>query len=285
MSLKNIIKVALLDMDGVLRIGTRAICGATNVFSYLKSLHIQPMIITNECRYTDKQIKKDLKKMNFLNIEKIPIITSGNVCKTWLTTYLKDYNTNSININIISEYGLKDTIYSLLNIPKINNIDFSIKYDNNKQNILILGNLFNYTNYHEQILEDWMFNDDLLIVKTCNDDSIPEGLYGFNDKCVVPNTILDLFRKEADICTGKPELIYNMEIQQELKKLNLQHIKPSEILLIGDTIETDIRMGYNSGYKTVLVLSGNTKNIADISNNIIQPDYILLSVEDLPRIM
>ena len=63
MSLKNIIKVALLDMGGVLRIGTRAICGATNVFSYLKSLHIQPMIITNECRYTNKQIKKDLKKM------------------------------------------------------------------------------------------------------------------------------------------------------------------------------------------------------------------------------
>jgi 4-nitrophenyl phosphatase len=43
-------------------------------------------------------------------------------------------------------------------------------------------------------------------------------------------------------------------------------VKPSEILMVGDNLETDIQAGVNSGVDTLLVLSGvTTKEMAKTS--------------------
>ena len=57
------IKPVVFDMDGVIRIGNRKIDGAETIFDQLNSKNIKTMIVTNECRYTVKELKDDLCEM------------------------------------------------------------------------------------------------------------------------------------------------------------------------------------------------------------------------------
>ncbi len=51
-------------------------------------------------------------------------------------------------------------------------------------------------------------------------------------------------------------------------------VKPEEVLVIGDRLDTDVVMGKNFGMKTALVLTGYTKQ-EDIEKSRIKPDYVL----------
>lgn len=275
MTFKNIVKCILCDMDGVLRIGSQPITGVQNIFSYFKELNIQPMIITNECRYTNKKIYDDLKDMKIIKDETIPLITSANVCKTWLENYMYDNNYNDFNVCVIGEKGLQENIKSI----QSNNLSIgTILHSNNTtHNIIILGSLFNYTENHKQIIKKWISNPSTLIVKTCDDNADPES------NCILPNDILERFNRCADINVGKPDKNFSREINRLLKEKHLSHINPTEILLIGDTMNTDIKMGIELGYKTTLVLSGNTK-IYDLKRYNYSPTYILPSLEFIKKI-
>ncbi|MCG8373734.1 MAG: HAD hydrolase-like protein, partial [Balneolales bacterium] len=58
-------------------------------------------------------------------------------------------------------------------------------------------------------------------------------------------------------------------------------IDKSEILMVGDTLETDILGGNKFGVKTMLVLSGNTRKERaqlNIESTGIIPDYICHSI-------
>ena len=275
MTFKNIVKCILCDMDGVLRIGSQPIPGVQNIFSYFKELKIQPIIITNECRYTNNKIYSDLKQMNILKDTSVPLITSANVCKTWLENYI-DINTSKyacFNVCIIGEKGLQE------NIKSIQSKKLCITYDYNSQtnikNIIILGSLFNYTENHCKIIKKWL-SQNPLIVKSCDDYSDPES------NCILPNDILEQFNHYADINVGKPDKNFSREINRLLKEKQLFQIKPEEILLIGDTMNTDIKMGKQLGYKTILVLSGNTK-IYDLKSYTYSPDFIIPSIEYIKK--
>ena len=271
MSSKNIVKCILCDMDGVLRIGSYPIQGVQNIFSYFKELKIQPIIITNECRYTNNKIYSDLKHMNIIKDTSIPLITSANVCKTWLENYI--YTNKSkyscFNVCTIGEKGLQENI----KLIQSTNLHITHKYNSQKntKNIIILGCLFNYTENHRKIIKEWL-SQNTLIVKTCDDYSDPES------NCILPNDILENFKCSADINVGKPDKNFSREVDKILKEKNLSQTKPEEILLIGDTMNTDIKMGKKLGYKTILVLSGNTK-INDLKGYAYSPDYILPSIE------
>lgn len=285
-STRNIVKCILCDMDGVLRIGSQSIEGIQNIFSYFTELKIQPIIITNECRYTNEKIYDDLERMCILDKkDKVPLITSANVTKTWLQNYIyenKNHN-YTYNICVIGEKGLKtniESIYSYSELKSNNSIKLSSKWDSrdNVKNILIIGCLFNYTENQKNIVKEWIQHNQTLVVKTCDDHSDPE------DNCTLPNTILKSFNREADVTTGKPDVNFSREINLILKQNNLSQIQKNEIMLVGDTMNTDIKMGKLLNYQTVLVLSGNTKK-CDIPNYVYRPEYVLSSIKDIHQLL
>ena len=61
-------------------------------------------------------------------------------------------------------------------------------------------------------------------------------------------------------------------------------IKPEEVLIIADTIYTDIQLVEENGFKSLLVLSGNT-NKDGIKYHVTEADYILKSINDLNKII
>ncbi|MHB8908347.1 MAG: HAD-IIA family hydrolase [Syntrophales bacterium] len=84
--------------------------------------------------------------------------------------------------------------------------------------------------------------------------------------------------KKVEVIVGKPSPI---TVEVALEAMGLE---AAECLLIGDRLETDIRMGKESGMKTALVMTGVTdRKTLDASP--IRPDHVLDSIADLEGLL
>jgi len=83
--------------------------------------------------------------------------------------------------------------------------------------------------------------------------------------------------KRVEVIVGKPS---PMMVQAALDVLRL---KPAECILIGDRLETDIKMGKDSGIATGIVLTGVTdeKMLEAIKHTAGQPDFVFQSIADV----
>jgi len=84
--------------------------------------------------------------------------------------------------------------------------------------------------------------------------------------------------KKVEIIVGKP---FPLMIQAALEVMGL---KPEDCILIGDRLETDIKMGKESGIATGIVLTGVTdeKTLKETS---IPPDFIFQSIADVQNLL
>ena len=77
---------------------------------------------------------------------------------------------------------------------------------------------------------------------------------------------------------GKPNGYMFHRARRRLAELTLG--QPEEVVMIGDTMETDIRGAVETGIESFLVLSGSTQ-FEDVGDYVYQPTRILQSVADL----
>ncbi len=87
--------------------------------------------------------------------------------------------------------------------------------------------------------------------------------------------------KKVEVIVGKPSPIM---IQAALDVLGLQ---PKDCILIGDRLETDIKMGKDSGIATGIVLTGVTdeKMLEAIKHTAGQPDFVFQSIADVENLL
>lgn len=77
---------------------------------------------------------------------------------------------------------------------------------------------------------------------------------------------------------GKPNGYMFHRARRKLNELALG--TPEQVVMIGDTMETDIRGAFEAGMQSYLVLSGSTK-FEDVADYVYQPTRILRSVAEL----
>jgi arabinose operon protein AraL len=80
------------------------------------------------------------------------------------------------------------------------------------------------------------------------------------------------------VIVGKPSPI---TVQVALEVMGL---KAAECILIGDRLETDIRMALESGMKAGLVMTGVT-DFKTLEASPIRPDHVFASIADLETIL
>ena len=87
--------------------------------------------------------------------------------------------------------------------------------------------------------------------------------------------------KKVEIVVGKPSPIM---IQTALEVTGLM---PGDCILIGDRLETDIKMGKESGMATGIVLTGVTdeKTLEGIKHTSLQPDFVFQSIADVENLL
>lgn len=82
--------------------------------------------------------------------------------------------------------------------------------------------------------------------------------------------------KKVEEIAGKPS---ELMVEAALDRLQ---VKPEECLLVGDRLETDIRMGNKSGISTALVLSGVSSR-EDLEKSSVKPTFVLKDLSQLPE--
>jgi len=84
--------------------------------------------------------------------------------------------------------------------------------------------------------------------------------------------------KKVEVIVGKP---FPIMIQ---KALEVMELKPADCILIGDRLETDIKMGRESGIATGIVLTGVTDE-KTLKESSIHPDFIFQSIADVKNLL
>ena len=87
--------------------------------------------------------------------------------------------------------------------------------------------------------------------------------------------------KKVEVVVGKPSPIMVQTV------LNVLGLRPEDCILIGDRIETDIKMGKEAGIATGIVLTGVTdeKTLEDYKHSSIQPDFVFQSIADVESLL
>jgi NagD protein len=87
--------------------------------------------------------------------------------------------------------------------------------------------------------------------------------------------------KKVEAIVGKPSPIMIQIV------LDVMGLKPEDCILIGDRLETDIKMGRDSGIATGIVLTGVTdeETLKGIKHSSDQPDFVFQSIADVENLL
>jgi HAD superfamily hydrolase (TIGR01450 family) len=88
-------------------------------------------------------------------------------------------------------------------------------------------------------------------------------------------------QKKVEVIVGKPSPIMIRAA------LDVMGLRPEECILIGDRLETDIKMGKESGIATGIVLTGVTDEttLKEYKHSPMQPDFVFQSIADVENLL
>lgn len=268
------IKAIVFDMDGVIRIGHTPVDGAGDVFKYLEAQNVPFMLSTNECRYTPEEIVNDLHEMDIHLPEGTPIYTAALAVRDYLQSKIERFPDEKFVVGVIGESGLYSAISSLEKIQLVDNPPTE-HYVAQSRMYLVVGTVDQIKISHLAKARNWI-KAGARVITTCSDMSDPSSKGDFT--LGMPNHMLHMISYNVatkHYSTGKPHPIHRRKIMELFRDTN-----PNEILFIGDTLYTDIRLAEESGFQSALVLSGNTR-IDALKTYVVEPDYVLNSINDV----
>lgn len=273
LSIAEKFKAVFLDSYGVLKNYKGLIAGVPETIEFLRSKGIALRILTNDASRSQDQQAESFSTLGLKGFESHEIITSGMMAKMFLQ--------QKILSGKIAYLGTENSAYYILQ----SGLEHIAVRDIDMDNIDDISAFV--------FLDDEGFDWNVDINKTVNllrHKNIPivvansDKLYPVSRKHVSVATggiakLVESMLHKKFIHFGKPDSQMFMYAFDELN--NFGSFNRNEILMVGDTLHTDILGGNKFGVKTTLVLSGNTSaEDADLEINSsgIIPDYICRSI-------
>ncbi len=224
-------KFIIFDLDGVFYKDDECIEGGSKVIEFLNKSSIDYCFLTNNSNYERSFYKKRLEKCGVIICES-KIFTASMLLKEYVAENF------SKNIYVLGSEHLKKTLYSVLPKSEIN------------PEVLVLGMDDNIT--LKEISETInIVTEDTKIIASNPDKLIPKKDC-FYLECGILIDIFKNFTGKNVKIIGKPS---RFAFNYILKKFKLDS---SEVIMVGDTYETDIVGGIKNNLKTVWINSGNS---------------------------
>ncbi|TSD66584.1 HAD-IIA family hydrolase [Inquilinus sp. KBS0705] len=262
-------EIIFFDAFGVLKNHSGLVPGIERTFAYLESQKKEYYIVTNDASRSPAQLAQSYHKAGLHAITADRIISSGMLTKEYLDLKVKD--------GIVAYLGTEESAHYIesegrhtLRIKDVNNTNID------KVNALVFMDDEGF---------DWC--DDLnKTVNLLRKRTIPAIVANTDNAYPVSLTdvgiaigglagMIENIVGKQFIRFGKPDSQMFMFAYDLIR--NYRTISKSQIVMVGDTLQTDIIGGNKFGLDTVLVLSGNTRP-ADAENRItatgIVPTYI-----------
>ena len=230
------LKLFAFDLDGTLYLGENIIEGAVDLVRFLKKKY-SVVFFTNNSTKTREEIHSKLKKMGF-DCSLNEIFTSSYAAAKYLD------ESNLDNVFVIGSDGLRSEI-----------IDNGICIvDNDSAENLVVGLDFDFSYKKIETAMSILLNNGRFIV--CNEDRFfPIGGNRYMPACgAMVGAIAVASNRKADFIIGKPNTYILSKIEEEYE------IEHHEIMVVGDSFESDIMMAMNNNSKAILVNSEQNVN-------------------------
>jgi NagD protein len=248
-------KSYIIDMDGVLVQGNRAIPGADRFINSLNENKRKYLILTNNPKYTAADLSHRLKAVG-LNISEKQIFTSAMAT----ALFLQKQRPNG-KAFLIGESGLMVALHSAGYINTEIEPDYVVLGETNAYDLELIKKAIRL------IIQGARF------IATNPDPSGPSE-DGIVPACGAMAALIEKATGVAPFFVGKPNALMMRTA------LNYLDVHSEDTIMVGDRMDTDIIAGVVSGMDTILVLTGVT-NRGDVERFPYQPTQILESVADI----
>ena len=243
----------IFDMDGVLYRGSRALAGGREILETLGASGKPAMLATNNSMATPESYTVKLGKMG-IDVAPDRILTSGTATADYLTEAL----TAGAGLYVVGMPALSEQIFGRTTFHPVDprqevpaavvvGLDLTFTYEKMKLAMasILAGSTF---------------------VATNSDATLPTE-HGFDPGA---GSIL----AGIELATGQhPTVIGKPSPRTLLRAASQLGADPSETVMVGDRLDTDILAGERAGMLTVLLLTGVSSR-ADTVEGTIVPDLI-----------
>lgn len=259
----------IFDLDGTIYLGESALPGSIELISKLRDQGKKAIFVTNKPL---KPRQEYAAKLSHLGIPTQPedVITSAYVLGCHLLKTHPEFK-----IYVIGEESLREELrcYGLHVLNEYIEQDDQLVIDPIGVDAVVvaLDRTLNYRKIntaYQALLHGARFfatNPD----KTC---PMPGG--GIPDAGATIAALEYITGKKLELLAGKPsKLMIDVAMQ-------VTNLPPDRCIMVGDRLDTDIRMGYEAGMMTAVVLTGTTTRV-QAEQATPKPDLILENVGEL----
>jgi len=265
-------KVIFFDSFGVLRNHKGVIEGVANTLNYLDEQQKPFYVVTNDASRGRREIAARFAESGISSITPEKVISSGMLAREYLRHKIKEgriaYLGTKNSAHYIETTGLKTRSIHDLDLDNIDDITGLVFLDDEgfdwNEDINKAVNLLRRKNIPVIVA-----NTDVNYPVAKNEIAIAVGGIANMVESIIGKTFIRFGKPDAQIFMFTYELLEG------------QGIRKDEILMVGDTLKTDIIGANKFGIDTVLVLSGNTparKAEMRIESTGIIPNYVCESI-------
>ncbi|GAB3928176.1 HAD-IIA family hydrolase [Mucilaginibacter myungsuensis] len=261
--------IIFFDAFGVLKNYEGLVPGIERTFAYLEEQGKEYYIVTNDASRSPKQLAASYHKKGLMSVTQDRIISSGMLAKEYLDLKVHHgmvaYLGTSDSAHYIQSSGLHTIPIDDVNDSNIDDINALVFLDDEGfdwfSGLNKCVNLLRHRNIPAIVANtDWAYPVSM------NDVSVAIGGLAYMIEHILGKRFIKF---------GKPDSQMFMFAYDQIRERRT--IDKKDILMVGDTLQTDILGGNKFGLDTVLVLSGNTQGtdaLLRINASGIVPTYI-----------
>ncbi len=228
-------KACIFDQDGTIYLGNSLIPGAAETIAGLRAAGLRTIFLSNNPTKTREQYADKLTRLG-IPTDVDDIVNSSYVMTLWLKE-----NTPGACLYVIGEEAIAG---------ELTEAGFAFSEKSGEVDVVVAS--FDRTfNYHKLQVAFDALNAGARLVATNPDRYCPTPTGGEPDCAAIIAALEACTGVKCDPVVGKPSPIMVKTIMEKLG------LPPRECLMVGDRLETDIRMGIEAGMDTCLVLTGD----------------------------
>ncbi|MBE0477559.1 HAD-IIA family hydrolase [Candidatus Aerophobetes bacterium] len=252
----------IFDLDGVIYIGNTLLPGVKETLQELERRGEKICFLSNNSTLSRESYCKKLTRWG-LKVKDGQFFSSSYLCALYLKNYRKIKPEEKVMI--VGEKGL---------FEELKNQGIAISQDPKKVSFVAVG-MDRKLNFKKLCLAHRAILNGADFIATNTDATYPL------EEKTIPGSgaivrALEASTKKAPFVLGKPETFGLKIVLQQMG------FSPSQVILVGDRLDTDIALGNKMGIVTVLVLSGisSSEEVEKVSP-LFRPCYVISALPQL----
>ncbi|TVX99684.1 HAD-IIA family hydrolase [Cohnella terricola] len=248
----------IIDLDGTIYLGAKAIDGARETLEHIRSVGKKVVFLSNRGNYSRKMCQDKLRVLGIPAAEEEIVLTS-----TVTAAYLLEHDPDS-QAWLLGDPGLREEFVS-------HGVKLAATPEEADWLVITLHETLTYAELNSAFRAA---RHGAKIIVTNEDKTFP-GDGGENiDVGGLIAAIVSTTGASVSVVVGKPSAYMSDAALRSLR------LPPERCLVIGDSLHSDIALGKRAGIRTALVLSGST-SLEQAEDAEERPDFIWESIADI----